>query len=323
MFHFQKEGVSLNPIVETRDLGKAFGATIALKGVNLEIPPHKVIGLVGPNGAGKTTLFSILSGFLKPGFGSVRVMGHSPLSPELQGRVSILPQDAPLRRGVGIRKQFEFFAKLQGLSQEEASQETEKALGEVDLLEKSEEGPDSLSHGMRKRASLAQAFLGNPELILLDEPTAGLDPVTTQKVRELVLKKAEGRTIIISSHNLAELQEACDSVAILNLGELVDFRPVSEIVGRSKTMIVRLESPPDEELIKAVSELPEVVSVSCGEQVNPKLIIKVDGSIDDSEVDLAILSVFKEQKARYREIRRGESLEEKVVQITKKDQSHQ
>ena len=96
------------------------------------------------------------------------------------------------RRGVGIRKQFEFFAKLQGLSQEEASQETEKALGEVNLLEKSEEGPDSLSHGMRKRASLAQAFLGNPELILLDEPTAGLDPVTTQKVRELVLKKAKG-----------------------------------------------------------------------------------------------------------------------------------
>ena len=251
-------------------------------------------------------------------------MGHSPLSPELQGRVSILPQDAPLRRGVGIRKQFEFFAKLQGLSQEEASQEAEKALGsEVDLLEKSDEGPDSLSHGMRKRASLAQAFLGNPELILLDEPTAGLDPVTTQKVRELVLEKAEGRTIIISSHNLTELQEACDSVAILNLGELVDFRSVSEIVGRSKTMIVRLESPPDEQLIKAVSELPEVVSVSCGEQVNPKLIIKVDGSIDDSEVDLAILSVFKEQKARYREIRRGESLEDKVVQITKKDQSHQ
>ena len=86
-------------------------------------------------------------------------------------------------------------------------------------------------------------------------------------------------------------------------------------------MIVCLESPPDELLIKAVSELPEVVSVSCGEQGNPRLTIKVDGSIDDSEVDLAILSVFKEQKARYREIRRGESLEDKVVQITQKDQS--
>ena len=309
----------MNPVVETKDLGKAFGATVALKGVNLEIPPHQVIGLVGPNGAGKTTLFSIISGFLKPGVGTVRVLGHSPLSPELQGRVSILPQDAPLRRGVSIIKQFEFFAKLQGLSTKEASEEAEKALGEVDLLEKAGEGPDSLSHGMRKRASLAQSFIGNPELILLDEPTAGLDPVTTQKVRELVLRKAEGRTIIISSHNLAELQEACDSVAILNLGKLVDFRPVSEIVGRSKTMIVRLESPPGEQLTKAVSELPEVVSVKTGDQGNPRMIITVDGSIDDSEVDLAILGVFKEQKARYREIRRGESLEEKVVQITNED----
>ena len=313
----------MNPVVETKDLGKAFGATIALKGVNLELPPHQIIGLVGPNGAGKTTLFSIISGFLKPGIGSVRVLGHSPLSPELQGRVSILPQDAPLRKGVSIRKQFEFFAKLQGLSPEAAAEETERALSDVDLLEKSNEGPDSLSHGMRKRASLAQAFIGNPELILLDEPTAGLDPVTTQKVRELVLQKAEGRTVVISSHNLAELQEICDCVAILNLGKLVDFRPVSEIVDRSKTMIVRLENPPDDRLTKAVCELPEVVSVSCGDRGNPRMIITVDGSIDDSEVDLAILGVFKEQRVRYREIRRGESLEEKVVQITNKDQGNE
>ena len=157
-------------------------------------------------------------------------------------------------------------------------------------------------------------------MILLDEPTAGLDPVTTQKVRELVLQKAEGRTVVISSHNLAELQEICDCVAILNLGKLVDFRPVSEIVDRSKTMIVRLENPPDDRLTKAVCELPEVVSVSCGDRGNPRMIITVDGSIDDSEVDLAILGVFKEQRVRYREIRRGESLEEKVVQITNKDQ---
>lgn len=315
--HFQKKGIPVTPVIETQNLGKAFGATVALEGVNLELPANQIIGLVGPNGAGKTTLFSILSGFLKPGIGSVRVLGHSPLSPQLQGRVSILPQDAPLRKGVSIRKQFEFFAKLQGLSPETASEEAEKVLAEVDLLEKSVEGPDSLSHGMRKRASLAQSFIGNPELILLDEPTAGLDPVTTQKVRELVLRKAKGRTIIISSHNLAELQEACDSVAILNSGKLVDFRPVSEIIGRSKTMIIRLEGPPEDQLTKAVSELPEVVSVTCGDQGNPRIIIRVDGSIDDSEVDLAILGVFKEQKVRYREIRRGESLEEKVVQITK------
>jgi ABC-2 type transport system ATP-binding protein len=319
LLDFQEKGIFVNPVVETNNLGKAFGATVALKGVNLEIPSHQIIGLVGPNGAGKTTLFSLISGFLKPGAGSVRVLGHSPLSPELQGRVSILPQDAPLRKGVSIRKQFEFFAKLQGLSSEAAAEEAEVALREVDLLEKSGEGPDSLSHGMRKRASLAQTFIGNPELILLDEPTAGLDPVTTQKVRELIQKKAKGRTIVISSHNLAELQEACDSVAILNLGKLVDFRPVSEIIDRSKTMIIRLENAPGDRLTKAIRNLPEVVSLDCGDQGNPRIMITVDGSIDDTEVDLAVLGVFKEQKVRYREIRRGESLEEKVVQITNQD----
>ena len=99
----------MKPVIETENLGKAFGPTIALEGVTLKLPPDEIIGLVGPNGAGKTTLFSILSGFLKPGRGSVKVLGHSPLSPELQGKVSILPQDASLRKGVNIGKQFEFF----------------------------------------------------------------------------------------------------------------------------------------------------------------------------------------------------------------------
>ena len=309
----------MNPVIQTKNLGKHFGATIALSGVNLEIPGGEIIGLVGPNGAGKTTLFSIICGFLKPNTGSLSVLGHAPLSPELQGRVSVLPQDAPLSKGVNIRKQFEFFAKLQGFSPAEAAKEAQTALESVDLLDKAEEVPDSLSHGMRKRASLAQTFIGNPELILLDEPTAGLDPVTTHKVRELVLRKAVGRTIVISSHNLAELQETCNSVAILNEGKLVRFCQVSEVIDRGKTMIIRLESPPAEDLIKSVSEIQGIVSVRSGDDHTPRLIILLDGSIDDSEADLAILTKLKEKGVAYREIRRGESLEEKVVEITNKD----
>ena len=306
----------MKPVLQTKNLGKHFGVTVALSGVNLEIPGGKIIGLVGPNGAGKTTLFSIICGFLKPNIGSLSVLGHAPLSPELRGRVSVLPQDAPLSKGVNIRKQFEFFAKLQGFSPAEAAQEAKTALESVDLLDKTEEVPESLSHGMRKRASLAQAFIGNPELILLDEPTAGLDPITTHKVRELVLRKAVGRTIVISSHNLAELQETCNSVAILNEGKLVRFCQVSEVIDRGKTMIIRLESPPSENLIKSVSEIPGIVSVKSGDDHTPRLIILLSGLIDDSEADLTILTKLKEEGVAYREIRRGESLEEKVVEIT-------
>jgi ABC-2 type transport system ATP-binding protein len=316
MFDIQKKGIPLKPVIETENLGKAFGPTIALEGVTLKLPPDEIIGLVGPNGAGKTTLFSILSGFLKPGRGSVKVLGHSPLSPELQGKVSILPQDASLRKGVNIGKQFEFFARLQGIPRAMAAQEAEKALEEVDLRLKRNEEPDSLSHGMRKRASLAQAFIGNPKLILLDEPTAGLDPVTTQKVRELIKRKAVGRTIIISSHNLSELQETCHSVAILHEGSLVEFKPISEIVDRRKVLMVRLENPPTQELKDAVANLPGVVSVKIGEQ-DPRLHISVSSSLDDSEIDLSILGLLKEKGVSYREIRRGESLEDKVVEITR------
>ena len=309
----------MNSVIQTKKLGRRFGRVIALDDVNLEIPSGQIVGLVGPNGAGKTTLFSIVCGFLKPWTGTVHVLGQSPLSPELQGRVSILPQDAPLRRGTSIKKQFEFFARLQGFSSSKASEEAEKVLQSVDLLEKKDDVPDTLSHGMRKRASLAQAFIGNPELILLDEPTAGLDPVTTHKVRELVKKEAAGRSIVISSHNLAELQETCDTVAILNEGKLIDFRPISEIVDRSKTINIRLESPPSDDLVAAASALDGVVSATAGEPQTPRLLIMVDASIDDSEVDLAILGLLKEKGESYREIRRGESLEEKVVELTNKD----
>ncbi len=311
----------MNPIIETNGLGRQFGTVVALRDVTWEVPVGQIIGLVGPNGAGKTTLFSIVCGFLKPGTGTVSVLGQSPLSPELQGRVAILPQDAPLKRGVSIKNQFKFFARLQGFSAKESISEAERVLASVDLLEKADDGPDTLSHGMRKRASLAQTFIGKPELILLDEPTAGLDPVTTHKVRELVKKEAEGRTIVISSHNLAELQEVCDSVAILNEGKLVDFRSVSEIVDRGKTMIIRLEAPPTDEVVSAIGELPGVLTAASGDDQTPKIIVTVDAAIDDSEVDLAILGLLKEKGARYREIRRGESLEERVVEITKKDSS--
>ncbi|MFP6901772.1 MAG: ABC transporter ATP-binding protein [Opitutales bacterium] len=309
----------MNPVIQTSGLGRRFGHVVALHDVTLEIPSGQIVGLVGPNGAGKTTLFSIVCGFLKPSTGTVNVLGRSPLSPELQGRVAILPQDAPLQKGTSIKHQFAFFARLQGFSAKEASNEAERVIASVDLLEKANDGPDTLSHGMRKRASLAQAFIGKPELILLDEPTAGLDPVTTHKVRELVKKEAVDRTIVISSHNLAELQEVCDSVAILNEGKLIDFRPVSEIVDRSKTMIIRLEAQPSVDLVDAVSNLPGVTSVEAGDAQTPRLHIMMDAAIDDSEVDLAILGLLKEKGVRYREIRRGESLEEKVVEITKKD----
>ncbi len=319
LLDIQEKRISVNPVIQTKGLGRRFGAVVALDNVDLAIPDGQIVGLVGPNGAGKTTLFSIVCGFLKPGSGTVNVLGQPPLSPELQGRVSILPQDAPLQRGVSIKSQFAFFARLQGFSAQEAEREAERVLKDVDLLDKANDGPDTLSHGMRKRAALAQAFIGSPELILLDEPTAGLDPVTTHKVRDLVKREAKGRTIVISSHNLSELQEVCDSVAILNKGKLVDFRPVSEIVDRSKTMIIRLEETPSDDLVTAANELPGVVSVEAGDAQTPRLLILVDAAIDEGEVDLAILGLLKQRGVRYREIRRGESLEEKVVEITEKD----
>ena len=219
LLDIQEKGISVNPVIQTKGLGRRFGAVVALDNVDLEIPGGQIVGLVGPNGAGKTTLFSIVCGFLKPGSGTVNVLGQPPLSPELQGRVSILPQDAPLQRGVSIKSQFAFFARLQGFSSQEAEREAERVLGDVDLLDKSNDGPDTLSHGMRKRATLAQAFIGSPELILLDEPTAGLDPNQVLEVRKTI--KGLGKTIFLSTHILQEVRKVADRILLIHQGRLV------------------------------------------------------------------------------------------------------
>ena len=306
----------MSKVLITKDLAKSFGSNSALRKISLEIESDQIVGLVGPNGAGKTTLFSLICGFLKPSSGSLEVLGHPPLSPQLQGRVALLPQDAPLLRGVSLRKQFEFFARLQGFSSKEAFQEAEKALDSVDLLSKADEFTDALSHGMNKRASLAQAFIGNPEFLLLDEPTAGLDPVTAQKVRQLIVRERANRSVLISSHNLAELQEVCHSVVILKEGALIKYSKVSEVLDRAKTLIVRLESSAKPDLLDSIKEVSGVIFARIDTDCNSRLIITMKGSIDDSEADLVILSILKEHGVSYLEIRRGESLEEKVLEIT-------
>ncbi len=216
--------------VQITDIVKAFGSTKALNGVSFEIPKSGVFGLLGPNGAGKTTLFSLMAGFLKPTSGKIEVLGIDVEEiSELRGRLSILPQDAQFAANVPIIEQIIFFSQLSGRTRDEAEKEAEKALAIVGLAEAAKKSARTLSHGMHKRLGIAQAFLGEPQVILLDEPTAGLDPASAQGIRDLIERLRTSATLIVSSHNLAEIQKMCDMVAILDRGQLVTCESVKNI----------------------------------------------------------------------------------------------
>ena len=207
-------------LIQCDNLSKQYPNKLALDNVSLILQPGAPIALVGPNGAGKTTLFSLLCGYIQPTHGSIRILGHAPGSKALQGVLSALPQDAALDPNFTIASQLHFFAQLQGFNKADAKQEVIRVLQLVELSDSAQAKPKSLSHGMSKRVSIAQALIGAPEIVLLDEPTAGLDPANAKKIRQIVKNLAGETTFIISSHNLDELEKLCDHVVYLEKGQL-------------------------------------------------------------------------------------------------------
>ena len=256
--------MSAAPIVKTEGLGRDFGGVRALNSIDLTLEAGAPIGLVGPNGAGKTTFFSVLCGFLRPTRGTVEVLGRPPLHRDLHGRVAILPQDAAFVKGVPVQSQLAMLAELQGFSAAAARAEAARVLQLVLLADAAKKTPETLSHGMLKRIAIAQAFLGAPELVLLDEPTAGLDPATASAMKNLIRSLDKERTFIVSSHNLQDIEELCGSVVILDRGKIVEHRKVSELVGRTSCLTFRLEADPPEAIVAKLSAVELVTRVEVG-----------------------------------------------------------
>ena len=221
---------------------KTYGAARALDGLALSIPRGSVCGLVGPNGAGKTTTFGVVGGLLRPDAGVVDILGAGPFDPAVhRGRVTLLPQDCALSPHTPVGELLRFYARLQGLGRARAAREAERVLELVSLSDRAGAKIRQLSHGMRRRVAVAQAFLGEPELVLLDEPTSGLDPDLVASMRALFQSQRGRATLVISSHLLAELEATCDHVIFLERGRCTRAGPMHEVTGRRRAARIRIE----------------------------------------------------------------------------------
>jgi ABC-type multidrug transport system ATPase subunit len=188
--------------IVTRELVKRRGKRRALDGLTLSVPRGSILGLVGENGAGKTTWMMTVAGFLRPDSGEIDLLGMGPFDAERHaGRISILPQDSELPLESTPKGALYRFGRLQGLSPDAARRSAHDALAAVNLLDRADAAVRTLSHGMRKRAMVAQCFVGNPEIVLLDEPLNGLDPVEADRLRRFIASQRG----LMSPHSLSYL----------------------------------------------------------------------------------------------------------------------
>jgi len=205
--------------------------TTAVRDLDLEIPAGTIFGLLGPNGSGKTTTLKMLTGLLHPSVGSVRVLGGAPRDRATRQRLGYLPETTGMYPYLSARDMLLFYAGLFGIPCKDARRKADALLETTGLAPAAHRPLGEFSQGMTRRLGLAQALINDPELLILDEPTAGLDPAGCRLVKDLLRKMAaNGRTVVISSHLLADIEDICEAVCILHNGRLIAGGPLHEML---------------------------------------------------------------------------------------------
>ena len=241
----------MDPVIQTHDLTRTYGAVRALDGLELSIPRGGVYGILGPNGAGKSTLFRILLGLVQPSQGQVRVLGHPTGDPAVMRRLGSMIETPRFAPYMTARQVLRWLALAHGMDR---AINPADWLDRVGLGEAADRKVRGFSVGMMQRLGVAAALMTRPDLVILDEPTSGMDPPGIQEMRSLIRSLAddEGVTIILASHQLLEVQRVCDRVAILNRGRLAAEGRVSDLVADGQRL--RLSATPLAQVLSVLGE---------------------------------------------------------------------
>lgn len=264
-----KRAASAEPVIRTRRLTKTYGSLTAVDGLNLEVYPGEVFGLLGQNGAGKTTTILMLLGLTEPTSGEARVMGLDPArEPRLvKRRVGYLPDAVGFYGGLTGRQNLRYTARLNGLRREGAETAIQDVLTQVGLDDRADDPVETYSRGMRQRLGIADALVKSPDVLILDEPTTAIDPLGVVEILDLLrsLVRERGLAILLSSHLLTQVQSVCDRIGIFAAGRLVGQGTVDELATTfgdgTVTIEVGLDLPGDAEVARAADVLGRLAGV--------------------------------------------------------------
>jgi len=316
-------------MIEVDNLSKVYGSFAAIRDVSFRVESGEIMGFLGPNGAGKTTSMRILSGYLPATSGSARVAGHDVIedSMAVRQRIGYLPETPPLYTEMTVEDYLGFVARLKRVSPGDRETQVERAIERCNLEEKREVLIRKLSKGFRQRVGLAQALVHDPPVIILDEPTVGLDPKQIIEVRNLIKGLAGDHTIILSTHILPEVSMTCDRVVIINRGQVVATGTPGELTDQlqgGQQLEVQLEG--EQALIRSTLdaieglEIVDLAAIAVGQESDPhqsRWLLKVKSRASTDRWIRELATALVQAGAGIYEMRRtGASLEEIFLELT-------
>jgi lipooligosaccharide transport system ATP-binding protein len=256
-----------NPILDARELVKRFGDFEAVKGVSFSVERGESFGFLGPNGAGKTSTMRMISAVSQPTSGSLTILGLDPrvAGPEIRGRLGVVPQEDTLELELSVRQNLEMFGRYFDLPRDTIRERATELLEFTQLHGRANDRVDDLSGGMKRRLTIARALINRPELLILDEPTTGLDPQARHLLWERLYRlKREGVTLIITTHYMDEAEQLCDRLVVMDHGSIVAEGPPRELIAHHSTREVvelRFDADPDAELDVRLANFAQRIEV--------------------------------------------------------------
>ncbi|MFQ5706582.1 MAG: ABC transporter ATP-binding protein [bacterium] len=299
--------------IETVQLTKKFsrGKITALHEVSISVDQGIIFGLLGPNGAGKTTMVKILLGILFPNSGSANILGHPVHRYRIKEKIGYLPENHRYPDFLRGGELLDYLAKLAGVKKHRRAENRERLLKLVNMEKWQTTKLKKYSKGMLQRLGLAQAMMNDPEILFLDEPTDGVDPIGRKEIRDILQRlKDEGRTIFLNSHLLSEVEMICDEVAILDKGRLVQRGTVAELTAETKVYRIETSKVPTEVAEEVKSKAMKLEQHNGFLQVTVSSIKKLNAIIDDLRTNSIEIRALVPHK---------HSLEESFIEILKKD----
>jgi ABC-2 type transport system ATP-binding protein len=296
-----------NMILQTHNLTRRYGNNTALDNVSFEIADRASVGLVGKNGAGKTTLLSIIAGLLRPTSGTVAFDGRTSGT-----GLGLQPQEECFRRNISVLRQLRHLQRLQPQPAAETGDDLERLLTDLDVRDYAARSVAELSFGQRKRLNILQAFLGRPGLILLDEPTAGLDPIAAATVKEMIRTRARDATFLISSHNLYELQDLCQRVLVLDNGKLVNDIDLLRRADMDSILRLKLDREVNADLLSRMTRLTGITQVTTDRHDASRITLLFADARPD-QLQLAVQSLINESGYSILQLSRGKTLSDDMA----------